>query len=72
MKCGVCWFFILFCLGRLYAMQKGMEIDRKSPDARQFLAGLMNSLEEVCNWFISIKFTVLLIIFIVVDWAIVK
>jgi vacuolar protein sorting-associated protein VTA1 len=34
---------------RLYAMQKGMEIDRKSPESRQFLAGLMNSLEETKN-----------------------
>jgi len=34
---------------RLYAMQKGMEIDRKSPDGRQFLAGLMNGLEESKN-----------------------
>lgn len=33
--------------GRLYALQKGMEIDRKSPDCRSFLASLMNILEEV-------------------------
>lgn len=31
---------------RLYALQKGMEIDRKSTDCRNFLAGLMNVLEE--------------------------
>jgi vacuolar protein sorting-associated protein VTA1 len=31
---------------RLYAMQKGMEIDRKSPDCRAYLATLMNSLEQ--------------------------
>lgn len=31
---------------RLYAMQKGMEIDRKSPECRQFLVGLMNALEQ--------------------------
>jgi len=39
--------------GRLYALQKGMEIDRKSPDCRSFLSALMNMLEEVtvqsCN-----------------------
>jgi len=33
--------------GRLYALQKGMEIDRKSSDCRNFLAALMNMLEEV-------------------------
>lgn len=31
---------------RLYGLQKGMEIDRKSPDCRNFLAALMNILEE--------------------------
>jgi len=40
---------LLLCMvtGRLYALQKGMEIDRKSPDCRNFLAALMNMLEEV-------------------------
>jgi len=40
---------LLLCIvpGRLYALQKGMEIDRKSPDCRSFLASLMNMLEEV-------------------------
>lgn len=33
--------------GRLYAMQKAMEIDRKSPDCRNYLAALMNLLELV-------------------------
>jgi len=40
------WFERLI-LGRLYALQKGMEIDRKSPDCRSFLSALMNLLEEV-------------------------
>jgi len=31
---------------RLYAMQKGMELDRKSPDCRSYLQVLMNSLEQ--------------------------
>ncbi|XP_005095560.1 vacuolar protein sorting-associated protein VTA1 homolog [Aplysia californica] len=32
---------------RLYGMQKAMEIDRSSPEARQFLVGLMDYLEKV-------------------------
>ena len=40
-------FYLLIVTGRLYALQKGMEIDRKSPDCRNFLAALMNMLEEV-------------------------
>ncbi|KAL5010638.1 hypothetical protein ScPMuIL_012943 [Solemya velum] len=31
---------------RLYAMQKSMEIDRKSPEGRAFLVGLMDYLEK--------------------------
>jgi len=36
--------------GRLYTLQKGMEIDRKSPDCRNYLAALMNMLEEVLSF----------------------
>ncbi|XP_025098679.1 vacuolar protein sorting-associated protein VTA1 homolog [Pomacea canaliculata] len=32
---------------RLYALQKAMEIDKKSPEARQFLVSLMDYLEKV-------------------------
>ena len=32
---------------RLYAMQRGMEIDRKSPDCRNFLVSLMDYLEKL-------------------------
>ncbi|XP_076466083.1 LOW QUALITY PROTEIN: vacuolar protein sorting-associated protein VTA1 homolog [Babylonia areolata] len=32
---------------RLYALQKAMEIDKKSPEARQFLVSLMDYLEQV-------------------------
>lgn len=40
-------FLFIYNLGRLYAMQKGMEIDRKSPDCRAFLVALMDYLEKV-------------------------
>lgn len=35
--------------GRLYALQKAMEIDRKAPECRNFLAALMNLLETVIS-----------------------
>ena len=33
--------------GRLYAMQNGMEIDKKSKDCRMFFVALMDHLESV-------------------------
>ena len=39
----------LHVLGRLYSLQRGMEIDKKSPDARGFLVALMDMLETVRN-----------------------
>ena len=33
--------------GRLYALQNGMEIDKKSPDCRVFFVALMDYLENV-------------------------
>lgn len=37
-----------FVLGRMYAVQKGIKIDSKSKEAKQFLFGLMDQLESVC------------------------
>lgn len=34
-------------LGRLYAVQKAMEIDKKSPEAKGFLVAMMDKLESV-------------------------
>ena len=34
-------------IGRLYAMQRGMEIDKKSPECRTYLVTLMDYLEKV-------------------------
>ena len=33
--------------GRMYAVQKGIKLDSKSPEAKKFLFGLMDSLENV-------------------------
>ena len=33
--------------GRLYALQTAMEVDKKSPDCRQYLMGMMDLLEVV-------------------------
>ncbi|KAK3097384.1 hypothetical protein FSP39_009162 [Pinctada imbricata] len=46
---GICKniFYFSVCSGRLYAMQKGMEIDKKSPDCRNFLLSLMDYLEKL-------------------------
>ena len=38
-----CYYFA----GRLYALQHGMEIDKKSPDCRTFFVALMDYLETV-------------------------
>ena len=35
--------------GRLYALQRAMEIDKKSPEARQYLVALMDHLENVSH-----------------------
>lgn len=43
------YFTFLFLSGRLYALQKSMEIDKKSPEARQFLGALMDYLEKVSS-----------------------
>ena len=37
---------VLF-LGRLFAVQRGMELDKKSPQSRTFLASLMDVMEQV-------------------------
>lgn len=37
----------LFIKGQLYAMQNGMEVDKKSKEARTFLFSLMDYLEKV-------------------------
>ena len=41
--CMSCYYFA----GRLYALQHGMEIDKKSPDCRTFFVALMDYLETV-------------------------
>ena len=43
--------YIVYCIyfeGRLYSLQKAMSIDKKSPEARTFLMGMMDFLEKVC------------------------
>lgn len=39
-------FLLISILGRLYAVQRGMEIDRKSPDSKAFLMKLMDVLDS--------------------------
>ncbi len=41
--------------GRLYATQKAMEIDRKSPEGRGFIVQMMDQLENV-SWRLSSSF----------------
>ena len=38
---------MLLFVGRLYAVQRGMELDKKSPEGRTFLASLMDVMEQV-------------------------
>ena len=49
-------FKLLHVVGRLYAVQTAMTIDKKSPDCRIFIIGLMDYLEQVsspiCNHYI--------------------
>ena len=35
--------------GRLYTVQKGMELDRASPEGKKFLAALLQILEKVSS-----------------------
>ena len=41
----------LFFIGRMYAIQKGIKLDSKSPEAKKFLFGLMDTLETVSRPF---------------------
>ena len=41
------FFFFLYPLGRVYAVQKGIKIDSKGKDSRAFLLDLMDKLEMV-------------------------
>lgn len=38
---------LLLVSGRMYALQKGMQLDKSSPDAKKFLYALMDLLEQV-------------------------
>ena len=38
-------------IGRLYALQRGMEIDKKSTEGRTFLVALMDLLEVVRHYY---------------------
>ena len=39
---------VIFCYtGRMYVLQKGMEIDKASPEAKAFLFYMMDLLEKV-------------------------
>ena len=42
--CGVIVFLII---GRMYVLQRGMELDKSSPEAKRFLMALMDNLELV-------------------------
>ena len=44
-------FTMLHLLGQLYAAQRAMETDRKSPEAKSFLFALMDVLEQVRIFF---------------------
>ena len=38
---------LILLSGRLYALQRGMELDKSSPEARTFLLALMDIAEKV-------------------------
>lgn len=37
----------IHCLGLFYAVQTGMDLDKKSPEALQYLTSLLSTLEDV-------------------------